>query len=174
MTTSGFQTADVRPWSETAKLILSASMFIGAASGSTGGGIKVLRAVFLVRGVGWRLRRSLSPPSAVVPFRLGKRVLSEQEAERRIEAAALLTFLWAAFIALGVLVLLHTAPSGFTLGDMVLEVTSAQGGVGMTCGITGPQMNTWAKLVLCLNMWVGRIEIIPVLMLVRSLFRGLR
>jgi trk system potassium uptake protein TrkH len=174
MTTTGFQTADVRPWSETAKLILSLSMFVGAASGSTGGGIKVLRAVILVRGVGWRLRRAFSPPSAVVPFRLGRKAFSEQEAEKRIEAAALLTFLWAAFIGLGVVVLLHTVSSDFTLGDMILEVTSAQGGVGMTSGITGPSMNTWAKLVLCLNMWVGRIEIIPVLMLVRSLFRGLR
>ncbi len=172
MTTTGFQTTDIRPWSEGAKLILSGMMFIGGASGSTAGGIKILRALILVRGAGWRLRRSFSSRDAVIPFRMGQRTFGEQEAERRIEAAALLTFLWAGFIAIGVLVLVHTVPAGFTLGDILFEVTSAQGGVGMTSGISGPHMNTWAKLMLCVNMWIGRIEIIPALMLLRSLFRG--
>jgi len=45
--------------------------------------------------------------------------------------------------------------------------------VGLSCGITHPEMATLGKLTLCFNMWIGRLEIIPVLMLLRSLFRGI-
>jgi len=68
-------------------------------------------------------------------------------------------------------VLLHTVPASFKLSDVIFEVASAQGNVGLSCGITHPEMATLAKLTLCFNMWVGRLEIIPVLMLLRSLLR---
>jgi len=175
MTTTGFQnTMPLSAWSEAAKLVLVAAMFIGSSTGSTGGGIKVLRGLMLVRGLRWQLRRNLAAPSEVVPFRFGRQIFSEEEGDRRVRAAALLTFLWVGGIAIGVVVLLHTAPAGYTLGDVVLEVTSAQSNVGLSSGITGPTMSTWAKLMLSLNMLTGRLEVIPILLLVRSLFRGFR
>lgn len=175
MTTTGFQTTmPLSSWSETAKLILIAAMFVGSCTGSTGGGIKVLRALLLVRGLRWQLRRSLAAPSEVVPFRFGRQTLSVEEGDRRVRAAALLTFLWMGGIVIGVLVLLQTVPREYTLGDIVLEVTSAQSNVGLSSGITGPTMSTWAKVMLSLNMLTGRFEIIPALLVLRSLFRGFR
>ncbi len=174
MTTTGFQTTmPLSVWSETAKLILVGAMFVGACTGSTGGGIKVLRALLLFRGLRWQLRRNLAAPNELVPFRFGRQTFSEEEGDRRVRAAALLTFLWAGGIAIGALVLLQTVPKDYTLGDILLEVTSAQSNVGLSSGITGPTMNTWAKVMLSLNMLTGRLEIIPALLLVRSLFRGL-
>jgi len=82
-------------------------------------------------------------------------------------------FLWLVFLGLGVVVLLHTTPPGYTLSDVVFEVASAQGNVGLSVGITHPGMPLLSKLALCFNMWIGRLEIIPVLMLVRSLFLAL-
>jgi trk system potassium uptake protein TrkH len=88
-----------------------------------------------------------------------------------LEEAAVLAFLWLLFLGVGIAVLLHTVPDTFKLADVIFEVASAQGNVGLSCGITHPQMPLLAKLTLCFSMWVGRLEIIPVLMLLRALFR---
>ncbi|MEA3356172.1 MAG: TrkH family potassium uptake protein [Candidatus Bipolaricaulota bacterium] len=174
MTTTGFQTANVGSWSATAKLLLAAGMFVGGAAGSTAGGIKLMRMLILAKGVQWRLRKIVSPRGAIVPFRLNGTTVNEEEVGNRLEDATLIAFLWLVFLLAGVLVLLHTAPPHFTLSDIIFEVASAQDTVGMSVGITGPMMPTVSKLALCFNMWIGRLEIIPVLMLFRSLFLGLQ
>ncbi len=169
-TTTGFQTGALTTWSETAKLTLAAGMFIGGAAGSTAGGVKIIRLIVLLKGLQWRFRQILSPRRAVIPFRIGGTVIDDEDVGARLEDAALMMFLWIAFIGVGIVVLLHSTPPQFTLADIVLEVASAQGNAGLSTGITGPQMALAGKMALCFNMWVGRLEIIPVLMLLRSLF----
>lgn len=174
MTCTGFQTANIGGWSVTAKLLLAAGMFIGGAAGSTAGGIKVMRMLILFKGAGWRFRQIISPKGAIVPFRIGTTVVDETSVGQRLEDAALIASLWIIFLGLGIVVLLHTSAPNFTLSDVVFEVASAQGNVGLSVGITHPEMATLSKLTLCFNMWIGRLEIIPVLMLVRSLFFGVQ
>jgi trk system potassium uptake protein TrkH len=165
---------NVGSWSATAKLLLAGGMFFGGAAGSTAGGIKVMRMLILLKGVGWRFRKITSPRGAIVPFRIGEKAIAEAEVGHRLEDASLITFLWLIFLGAGVIVLLHTSPPHFTLSDVIFEVASAQGTVGMSVGITGPTMSTVSKLALCFNMWIGRLEIIPVLMLVRFFFLGIQ
>ncbi|UCF10100.1 MAG: TrkH family potassium uptake protein [Candidatus Bipolaricaulota bacterium] len=175
LTCTGFQTADLHAWTPTAKLLLAAAMVVGGAAGSTAGGIKIMRMIVLMKGVQWRFRRIVSPRGAIVPFRIGPTAIDESEVGPRLEDAALITFLWLVFLGLGIIVLLHTTPSStYSLSDVVFEVASAQGNVGLSVGITSPAMSSLSKLVLCFNMWIGRLEIIPVLMLVRALFRGVQ
>ena len=174
MTCTGFQTANIGAWSDTAKLILAAGMVIGGAAGSTAGGIKVIRMIILLKGVQWRFRRIISPRGAIVPFRIGPTVVNQEEVGHRLEDASLITFLWLVFLGLGVIVLLHTVPARFSLSDVIFEVASAQGNVGLSVGITSPTMSTLGKLTLCFNMWIGRLEIIPVLMFIRALFLGIQ
>ncbi len=174
MTCTGFQTANIAAWSDTAKLILAAGMVFGGAAGSTAGGIKVIRMIILMKGVQWRFRRIISPRGAIVPFRIGPTVVDPAEVGHRLEDASLITFLWLVFLGLGVIVLLHTAPSRFSLSDVIFEVASAQGNVGLSVGITSPTMSTLSKLTLCFNMWIGRLEIIPVLMFIRAMFLGIQ
>ena len=174
ITCTGFQSADVASWSATAKLLLAGGMFIGGAAGSTAGGIKVMRMLVLLRGVQWRFRKIVAPRGAIVPFRLGSTPVDDADVGQRLEDASLIMFLWAILLVLGVLVLLHATPSSFTLSDVIFEVASAQGNVGLSVGITSPTMPLLSKLALCFNMWIGRLEIIPVLMLVRALFFGIQ
>jgi len=174
ITCTGFQTADVGSWTATAKLILAVGMFIGGAAGSTAGGIKIMRMLILMKGVQWRFRRIVSPRGAIVPFRIGPTSVVESEVGQRLEDASLITFLWLVFLGIGIVVLLRTIPSQFTLSDVIFEVASAQGNVGLSVGITGPTMSLASKFALCFNMWIGRLEIIPVLILVRSLFFGVQ
>lgn len=168
MTCTGFQTASPATWPDTGKLILIVAMVIGGAAGSTAGGIKVMRFLLLVRGASWQLKRLVRSPDAVIPLRLGRQILPEPMAFRRIGEAAVLSTLWLLSLVAGTLLLSRFVP-GFGLADLLFEVASAQGNVGLSVGITGPTMRTGAKLVLCFHMWVGRLEIIPVLMLLRGL-----
>jgi len=172
MTCTGFQTANIGAWSSTAKLVLAAGMVFGGAAGSTAGGIKIIRMVVLLKGVSWRFRRIASPREAIVPFRIGSTTVDESEVGHRLEDASLITFLWLVFLGLGVIVLLHTVSPQYSLSDVIFEVASAQGNVGLSAGITGPTMSTLSKLTLCFNMWIGRLEIIPILVFLRFLFRG--
>jgi len=174
ITCTGFQSVDLSVWSPTGKLLLATAMFIGGAAGSTAGGIKIMRMLILMKGVQWRFRKIVSSRQAIVPFRLGTARIDEEQVGQRLEDASLITFLWLVFLGLGIVVLLHTVPENFTLSDVVFEVASAQGNVGLSVGITQPTMSLASKLMLCFNMWIGRLEIIPVLMLVRALFLGMQ
>lgn len=69
-------------------------------------------------------------------------------------------------------VLLAVVPPEFTLENVVFEVASAQGNVGLSSRITGAEMPTITKVMFLFNMWMGRLEILPVLVLLRAIFRG--
>ena len=170
-TCTGFGTSGVGDWPAQAQLTMSAAMVVGAAAGSTVGGIKLVRAITLIRGTAFRIRGVFYPESAVRYFKLNGRRLSEDELSREFEEAAIIAFLWFVFLGIGLLVLLFTIDPSFTLENVVFEVTSAQGNVGLSAGITGPDMPTLAKVVFLFNMWIGRLEIIPVLVLLRALFK---
>ena len=171
LTCTGFQTADIHSWSEAAKLVLSVAMVIGGAAGSTVGGIKLIRLILLYKGVVWKFRRVTLPPTTITLFKLGSKSLSPEEANEEVAEAALISFLWIVFLLLGIFVLLQAVPAEYTLGDVIFEVASAQGNVGLSTGITGPWMGSMGKVMLMFNMWIGRLEIIPVLMLIRLIVK---
>jgi len=174
ITCTGFQSADISSWTATAKLLLAAGMFVGGAAGSTAGGIKVIRMLVLFKGVQWRFRKIIAPRGAIVPFRIGPATVDDAQVGQRLEDASLIMFLWLVFLGVGIVVLLHTTPPGYTLSDVIFEVASAQGNVGLSAGITGPTMSTLSKLSLSFSMWIGRLEIIPVLMFIRFLAFGVQ
>jgi trk system potassium uptake protein TrkH len=173
VSTTGFQTESLRSWSEASKLILILAMFVGGATGSTAGGIKVMRAVVLIRGIGWWLSKTISSPKKVLRFQVGNEKLAAEEADSRVQGAAVIFFAWLVCTLGGTLILMHFVPEGFTLADSLFEVVSAQSTVGLSVGITHAEMSVVAKLVLILNMWMGRLEVLPVLVMFRAIFRGL-
>jgi len=90
-------------------------MIIGGTAGSTSGGIKTLRAVMVVKGVGWWLKKIALPEEAVIPFRtLKENVLNSCRSH-------CFSNLWVVFLLVGVIVLLRMVPAGFNLGDVILE-----------------------------------------------------
>lgn len=169
--TAGFQTVDLKTWSPAAQILLSLAMIGGGAAGSTAGGIKQVRIVFLVKGIYWSFRRIVVRPHELIRYELGGLSLTETEADRRVESASVLFLLWVMLLFTGVLTLLHFVPPHFTTTDVVLEVASALGNVGLSTGIAHPDLMWPAKLTLILSMWIGRLEILPAIMLLYSLFR---
>jgi trk system potassium uptake protein TrkH len=98
--------------------------------------------------------------------------LEESEGSRLVQDAGVLAALWAVFLWAGILMMIHVAPER-PLSEVVLEVASAQGNVGLSTGITHPSLPWQGKLTLMLSMWIGRLEIIPVLILFSSVARWL-
>jgi len=157
-TTTGFSSIDVATLDPISKMLLMLSMFIGGGSGSTAGGIKLLRLLILLRLVQYYLRRVAMPPHAVVQPRLSGQVLDRTEIEQATLIVALfmvaIGLSWAVFVAFGYMPL-----------DALFEVTSAVGTVGLSTGITGPELQWPLKLVLCIDMLLGRLEALALLVI---------
>jgi trk system potassium uptake protein TrkH len=170
---TGFQSAPVGRWTDGAKLVVSGAMVLGGAAGSTVGGIKIIRGYTIARGITWQFSRVFLPANAVVSLSMNGRRLDREEMEREFSEAAIVSVLWILLLLASTLVLLTVTGPSFDLADALFEVASAQGNVGLSVGITGPDMNPLAEAMFLLNMWVGRLEIIPVLVLFRSVLYGL-
>ena len=174
LTCTGFQTTDVHVWPGMALIIVSLAMLIGGCAGSTAGGIKVIRVVAMYSGIKWQLRKTFLPKRAIKSFRFGNRLLEEEEMNKILAEANLIIILWLLFLFVGIVVLSCVVTPEYYLTDVIFEVASAQGNVGLSTGITNAGMSFVGKTMLILNMWIGRLEIIPVMMLFRSLVRGFR
>ncbi|MBS3778219.1 MAG: TrkH family potassium uptake protein [Candidatus Thermoplasmatota archaeon] len=173
LTCTGFASVEsLAMWSESSLLLLSFAMVIGGAAGSTAGGIKLFRAILLYKGVGWRIKQAISTPRRVFVHKLGDKSLSKEDAMDLINEAAIISFIWVILLSVSVMIL-SSIYSDFSLGKVIFEVCSAQGNVGLTSGITSMSMDITAKSMLIINMWIGRLEIIPIIVLLRSLF-GIR
>jgi trk system potassium uptake protein TrkH len=165
LTTAGLQSVDLNQWSRSGQLLLSLGMIVGGAAGSTVGGLKIVRIALLERGVAWRIQRVRKKPHQLTRYEFNGEVLSEEEALGRIEGAAILTILWIVLLWAAVVVLTHFVPEEYTLSEVILEVASAQGNVGLSTGITRPDLHWFAKITMILVMWMGRLEIAPALVL---------
>lgn len=162
MTTTGFATADFNQWGDFPKTILLVLMFIGGCAGSTGGGMKVVRVILLIK-YGYReLFRALHP-HVVKPVRLGGKAVSV-EILQSVFAFIILYIL--AFVT-GTLIL---SSLGVDLITSLSASATTLGNVGPGFNLVGPMANfagipAIGKIVLILNMWIGRLEVITVLVL---------
>jgi trk system potassium uptake protein TrkH len=155
-TTAGFSSLDVTTLEPLSKFILIISMTIGGGLGSTAGGFKILRLLILMRLVQVMVQRAAMPPHAMHPTRLGGRPMNDDDIQR----ALMLILLFIVVIALSWLPFLayRYAPL-----DALFEVVSATATVGLSVGITTPNLPDFLKGVLMLDMLLGRLEIIALL-----------
>jgi trk system potassium uptake protein TrkH len=157
-TTAGFSDLPVTALDPTAKLIAIVAMLVGGSVGSTAGGLKLLRLLVLLRLTQFALRRTAMPAHAVAIPRLEGRNLEAGDIQRAAIALLLLLVVtllsWGAFVAAGL------APL-----DGLFEVVSAVGTVGLSTGITAPELAPGLKLLLCVDMLMGRLEIVALLVL---------
>jgi len=178
-TCTGFQTAvdatnvALGRWPSYAQLTVTFGMFVGGAAGSTAGGIKLIRGLTLAKGIRHQIADVFYPESAVRRLKINGRRLNDEEASREFMEAAIIVVLWSTFLVVGTFLLLLTLPAGeYSLANVLFEVASAQGNVGLSSGITGPDsLPTIGKIAFLFHMWIGRLEIIPVLVMLRAIFK---
>ncbi|MEM1056512.1 MAG: potassium transporter TrkG [Bacteroidota bacterium] len=131
--TGGFATQDLSAWGALPLLLLILAMLIGGASGSTAGGLKQRRVLALLRWAKSRERSGKASAALRQVARLG------------------------AVLIMGTVALVLVGGAGWLAA--LFETASALGTVGLTAGVTGPDLPAGARLVLVLLMWVGRLEI---------------
>jgi trk system potassium uptake protein len=154
-------------WGDYAKVVLAICMVIGMAAGSTTGALKLIRIVTLFKGIYWEIMKIVSPEGSVIP----KKIAGKSVTDTEIKEAGTYTFLYLLFIFITWLVFMQYGYGGI---DSLFEITSAQGNVGLTVGITSPTMPSIPEIFLIFGMWIGRLEIIPALVLFKvgiDLFR---
>jgi len=163
VTGTGFSNANVADYKPMSKTILSLLMMAGGCYGSTTSAIKSFRVLLLMFSIAWIVRRKLLPGSAVVPLKVGDKTYRDED----VMDVAVYIFLYFGALIIGTLIFMG---SGLELGDSFFEVASAQGNVGLSVGITNVGMAAYQKIVLIIEMWIGRLEIIPIFVLLRRLF----
>lgn len=174
LTTTGFQATGLAGWDPGAKLLLCGGMLVGGAAGSTAGGVKLMRIFLLARGLRWRGQRLTASRREVPGYRIDGQGLSEGRAFEMVEAAGVLLGLWVLMLFVGTYVLLLALPPGTALEDALFEVVSAQSNVGLSSGLTGPDLPVTAKGILVAHMWLGRLELVPVAVLLGAATRATR
>lgn len=156
--TTGFAPANVAALDEASKLTLIASMLVGGSVGSTAGGFKLLRLLILLRVLQLVLARAAAPRHAVLGVHLQARQVADEDLWRVLLIILLFVGLafvsWLAFVA-----------HGYPALDALFEVVSASATVGLSVGIARPELEPLLKVVLCLDMLAGRLEILALLVL---------
>ena len=174
LTTCGFSTVNLDGFGGMGKLLLIVAMTLGGCSGSTAGGIKLQRLMYLFAGIVLRVKtitdskekailseyKNLREPSGIT--------LPQREKTEKLYAAGVVFFLWLLTVLIGTILLLKWVPESQTL-DALFDVISATSNAGLTSGIIGPNFQLGGKVLFMFLMWIGRLEIISVLILILSL-----
>jgi len=172
VTTTGYASADFAKWSEQAQMVLFALMFVGGCAGSAGGGPKVVRLLLVSRYLRSELRRTLHP-RAVLPVKLNGGLVPD-DVMRAVLAFFLLYLLVFAVSALVVVLLGADIVTGLT------ATIACLGNIGPGLNMVGPMghfahLHPVSRLVLTAAMWIGRLEVVTVLALLRpEVWRSVR
>lgn len=164
-TTTGYTTADYYTWPGFLPVLLLYVSFIGGCSGSTGGGIKVIRILLLVKQ-GVRELRRLVHPNAQIAVKIGKKAMPEKVIE------AVWGF-FAAYFAISALLILLLMATGLNQVTAFSAVAACLNNLGPGLGDVGrnfASINDAAKWILCVAMLLGRLEIFTLLVLFTPAF----
>ena len=163
VSTAGFSTADFNQWPELSRALLVGLMFIGACAGSTGGGIKISRVMILAKSSSCEIRRMMHPRSVNLVKLEGKTVSDEV-----VHNAQVFFLLYMFILAASTVLIACFDECDFTTN--LTAVIACIGNIGPGLEAVGPMGNfaffsPVSKLVLIVNMLVGRLEIFPMIML---------
>jgi len=162
MTTTGYGTVDFEQWPAFSKAILLSLMFIGASAGSTGGGLKVSRVLLLMKSIRRTIRKTLHP-RRVQPVYMDGRAVSEEVCDNVNAYLAI-------YCVILVLSFAIISVDGFSIGTNFSAVASCFNNIGPGFELVGATQNfsiysDLSKIILSLDMLLGRLEIFPLLLL---------
>jgi trk system potassium uptake protein len=173
LTTTGWQTSNISGWDDISILfIVATAMIVGGSAGGTVGGIKIIRALLLQNGLAWHVNKIFLSTNTIKSIKFNKKLLLPDEMNAELSRAGIFTLIYMIFIFISTVITVLFMGPEYTLADAIFESASAQGTVGLSTGITDPGMSPVLETIYIIQMWAGRIEIIPVLVLLRVLFVG--
>ena len=156
LTTTGYGTTDFDGWPDLARLILLLLMFVGGCAGSTGGGIKNIRILIILK-YAWRKFRKLGRERVVLPIKVGGAAVPEKLLSN-------ITSFFILYILIFVAGTLVIVALDLDMISGASAVAASLGNVGPGLGAVGPlrdysTLSSPSKIMLALLMWVGRLEV---------------
>lgn len=141
-------------------LLIIILMIVGAGEGSTAGAIKINKIIKMFKGIHSHILKISLPENAIFKDKVnGKNIKNEE-----IKKATIYVCLYLVLLCIGICAMtVYTNNLTFSL----FEVISAQGNVGLSIGLTQKSLGAIPKLILIFHMWAGRIEIVPVILLLK-------
>ncbi len=167
LTTTGFGTDDYTLWAPSISFLLLLLFFTGGCAGSTGGGIKMIRILIILKNIGNEIKQAVHP-QAVLPLRIGNRVIDQ----------SILRTILGFFVMYLIIFLCGTVVMtlfGFDFISAAGASIASLGNIGPAWGEFGP-VNEYAvipytgKWVLSILMLIGRLELFTVIILFSSHF----
>ncbi len=169
ITTTGFVCVDYALWPTASKIVIFLLMFIGSCSSSTGGGIKIIRVIILAK-LGLREIKHVGSPRIVRSITFDKKVLEPSV----VSGIAAYIIVYMFIVGISVLLLSF---DNLTFTESISGVVTCLNNVGPgfeSIGAVGnfAALSDFSKIVLCINMLLGRLELFPILALFsRSLWK---
>jgi trk system potassium uptake protein len=166
ITTTGLQTAFypdlLAKWIGLGTFFLTILMIIGAGSLSTGGGIKWLRFGILLNGISWQIKSFILPGKAVMAKKIHHVTdLKITDDVLRITGAFVFTYFVIYIISVLIVLIFYS-----DISRVIFDVASALSNVGLGAGIIMPDSPSIVKIVFIIDMWMGRLEIWPILLFI--------
>ena len=162
ISTSGFSTTDFNVWPALTKALLIFLMFVGSCAGSTAGGVKVSRIIIVFKNTIREIRHMLHPRS-VNTVRMDGATVPEETVKSSVNYIAL-------YIAVLIVSVLIVSVDGFSFETNFSGVMACLNNIGPGFDTVGPAGNyadysIFSKIILSLDMLFGRLEIMPMIIL---------
>ena len=143
-------------WGDTSLIFVMALMLIGGSSGSTVGGLKVIRIITVLKGVQKNIKEILAPEGSIIKLKIEGTEISTEAVK---EAGSFIFMFFILIFISWIVLILH----GYNGLYSLFEVVSAATNNGLSTGITTVTMAPSIKVTMILDMLMGKLEIIPVL-----------
>jgi trk system potassium uptake protein len=172
--TCGLQNSSPHAWAAIPLAVVTMMMFIGGAMGSAAGGVKVNRIIIAFEGVRWWFRRFFVSSRVTVPLRFGGRSVSKELSELAISKNLLVIVVYVLTIFIATILTLHLYITSFRLEEVMFELVSALSNVGLSVGFISTASPVTIKWLFTLLMWLGRLEIVPVVIIAMGVIKGIQ
>ncbi len=150
-------------WPPFTLIIIMTLMTIGGSSGSTVGALKLIRIITFFKGIYKHIREIISPEGRVIPLQISGQKITEKAVAQSGN-----------YITLYMICILITWSAlclcGHNPFNSLFYTMSLQGNVGLEIGTITNALQPPLKILCMFNMWIGRLEIYPVLITLRAFF----
>ena len=166
VTTTGANIAsssELASWAPASLIIIMLLMVMGGSSGSTVGAVKTIRVITFLRGINLTVTNVIAP-KRVVNTKIANKTFNERE----IKEASSYIAVYLMFLILSWIIMTFYTNDPI---NSLFDVTSTIGNVGLSTGMINGSLATLPKIMLIFLMWLGRLEIIPILLTIQLGFR---
>ena len=167
MTSTGFTTINIGNLSTLSLFLIIFLMLIGGGAGTTTGGVKIIRFLVILKALWYEIKEIIYPKSAVIHEHLNSMELNY----KIIREAFVVFFLYCLSSFLTALIFIAL---GYSPYNAIFDAVSFTSNIGMSLGVVTLKTPLIGKIAGIVAMWIGRLEVIPVLVLFATLYLKVR